>query len=410
MNPKIKKAIKTVIPANVIRNVRSALNQRVIREMGRAERTPFARETYPMGINLIGSFSQDSGLGQSCRLTAKEIERSGIPHAFIDFAPTAQLNRDNHEFDDRLSSEYTYGINLFHINMHEFHKAWQILPEEAWKGHYNIAFWLWEMQEFPEEWVPMIHQLDEIWTPAEFVSEAVRRVTDKPVLTVPYTVEAPYEEAFDRNHFHLPEDRFLYLMLFDSNSISERKNPYGVIEAYKQAFTPEDNTGLVIKIGNAGEKELEELRESLAGYNVYFVREMLPKKEVNSLIRCCNVYVSLHRSEGYGLVLAEAMMMGVPTIATNYSANTEFQDDTRACMIPYTLRQVGKDLYPYKKEYFWAVPDTARAAQAMRKLYEDREFYAMIRKNAYDYMHAEERISEPVNILKKRTEEIYEHY
>ena len=410
MNPKIKKAIKTVIPANVIRNVRSVLNQRIIQTMGKTERVPFAREKYPMGINLIGSFSQDSGLGQSCRLTAKEIERSGIPHAFIDFAPTAQLNRDNHEFDDRLSSEYTYGINLFHINMHEFHKAWQILPEEAWKGHYNIAFWLWEMQEFPEEWVPMIHQLDEIWTPAEFVSEAVRRVTDKPVLTVPYTVEAPYEEAFDRNHFHLPEDRFLYLMLFDSNSISERKNPYGVIEAYKQAFTLEDNTGLVIKIGNAGEKELEELRESLAGYNVYFVREMLPKKEVNSLIRCCNVYVSLHRSEGYGLVLAEAMMMGVPTIATNYSANTEFQDDTRACMIPYTLRQVGKDLYPYKKEYFWAVPDTARAAQAMRKLYEDREFYAMIRKNAYDYMHAEERISEPVNILKKRTEEIYEHY
>ena len=135
MNPKIKKAIKTVIPANVIRNVRSALNQRVIREMGRAERTPFARETYPMGINLIGSFSQDSGLGQSCRLVAKEIEYAGIPHAFIDFAPTAQLNRDNHEFDDRLSTDYTYGINLFHINMHEFHKAWQILPKEAWEGH-----------------------------------------------------------------------------------------------------------------------------------------------------------------------------------------------------------------------------------------------------------------------------------
>lgn len=409
MNPKIKKAIKTVIPANVIRNVRSALNQRVIREMGRTERTPFARETYPMGINLIGSFSQDSGLGQSCRLVAKEIEYAGIPHAFIDFAPTAQLNRDNHEFDDRLSGEYTYGINLFHINMHEFHKAWQILPKEAWEGHYNIAFWLWEMQEFPKEWVPMIQQLDEIWTPAEFVSEAVRKVTDKPVYTIPYTVEAPFEEAYDRSHFHLPEDRFLFLMLFDSNSISERKNPYGVIEAYMKAFTPQDNTGLVIKIGNASEKELEALKKKLDGYAVYFVREMLPKKEVNSLIRCADVYVSLHRSEGYGLVLAEAMMMGVPTIATNYSANTEFQDDTRACMIPYTLRQVGKDLYPYKKEYFWAVPDTEKAAEGMRRLFEDKAYYETLRDNAYAYMHAKERAEEPAALLKMRTEEIYEH-
>ena len=410
MNANIKKAIKKVVPANVIRNVRSVLNQRVIRTMEATERVPFCRNDFPMGINLIGSFSQESGLGQSCRLTAKAIERAGIPHAFIDFAPTAQLNRDNHEFDDRLSTEYKYGINLFHINMHEFHKAWQILDRNVWQGHYNVAYWLWEMQEFPEEWVPMIAQLDEIWTPAEFVSEAVRRVTDKPVRTIPYAVEAPYDETCGREHFGLPEDRFLVLMLFDSNSISERKNPYGVIEAYKKAFTAEDKTALVIKIGNASDKELDALKKDLEGYEIYFVREMLPKKEVNSLIRCCDVYVSLHRSEGYGLVLAEAMKLGGPTVATNYSANTEFQDETRACMIPYVLREIGKNLYPYKKNYFWAVPDTDCAGEALRHLYEDRDFYDTIRRNAYEYMNSDARIEEVSALWKTTVESIYEDH
>ena len=409
MNQNVKKVIKKVIPVNWIRLIRAQMEKQDVRRMGKVSIDPPVRETYPMGINLIGSFSQDSGLGQSCRLVAKELDRSKIPHAFIDFNPSEGLSGNNREFAGRYSTEYTYGINLFHINMHEFYRAWMMLGKDTFDGHYNIAYWLWEMQEFPKEWIPMINILDEIWTPAEFVSEAIRKVTDKPVYTIPYTVEAPYDETLDRVHFGLAEDRFLFLMLFDSNSISERKNPYGVIEAYKKAFTAADPVGLVIKIGNADERELQALKAVLAGYHVTFVREMLPKEEVNSLIRCCDVYVSLHRSEGYGLVLAESMMMGVPTIATDYSANTEFQSTDTACLIPYTMQRIGRDLYPYKKNYFWAVPDTDKAAEAMRRLYEDAEFRERIRNNAWAYMHAEEQVTEPVEKIEARTEEIYEH-
>ena len=284
------------------------------------------------------------------------------------------------------------------------------LGKEKWDKHYNIAFWLWEMQEFPREWVPMISQLDEIWTPAEFVSNAVRKVTNKPVYTIPYSVEAPYDKNCDRAFFHLPEDKFLFLMLFDSNSITERKNPMGVIQAFRKAFPDEDDSvGLIVKIGNARNYEIEEIKSALNGYNIYFVEGMLDKKVVNSLIRCADVYVSLHRAEGFGLVLAEAMLLKTATIATNYSANTEFQDNSSACLVDYTLVPVGKDIYPYKKEYMWAEPDINQASNYMRKLYTDSTFRNEIVNNAYDKLTDGNNIILASKIIEKRVKEIYEN-
>lgn len=363
---------------------------------------------FPKGVNLIGSFSQDSGLGQSCRIIAKIIERSSIPHHFIDFCLSPELVGTNQDFAQKYSDTYKYGVNLFHINMHEFQQAYNVIDKSNWNNHYNIAFWLWEMQEFPEQWIGIINQLDEIWTPAEFVSESIRKVTDKPVITVPYTVEAEYSEMYDRQYFNLPDDRFLFLMLFDSNSISERKNPYGVIKAFKKAFSTDDSVGLVIKIGHAEEKDLADIQRELKGYHVYYIREMLPKIVVNSLIHCVDVYVSLHRSEGYGLVLAEAMYMGIPTIATAYSANIEFQDKTTACLVPAKMIPVGKDIYPYQKQMLWADPDTNVAAEYMRRLYSDRDFYTAVRSCAYSYMHDKQRTEYPIEILQTRIKEIYE--
>lgn len=408
MNKKVKEAIKKVVPVNMLRWYRDKVNQFRLNQMGKIEKVPFDKEAFPMGINLVGSFSHDSGLGQSCRLVAKELDRTDIPHNFIDFSVSADIPHSNHEFDGRYSTEYKYGINLFHINMHEFDKAYRMIGKETWNKHYNIAFWLWEMQEFPKRWIPMINQLDEIWTPAEFVSEAVRKVTDKPVYTIPYTVEAPYDEKYDRKHFDLPEDKFLFLMLFDSNSLSERKNPKAVIKAFKKAFPAgTDDVGMVIKIGNAGKKELDELRQSLEGYNVYYINRMLPKVEVNSLVRCVDVYVSLHRSEGYGLVLAEAMLLGTPTIATNYSANTEFQSNETACMVNYKMIPLQQNLYPYEKGYLWADADTDQAAAYMKELYSDKEKYETIKTNAMAYMNDLARVNKPVEILEARTKTLF---
>lgn len=410
MKEKIKNSIKKIVPENVLRKIRAVISNHRIRKMGNDGKTEFHKDDFPQGVNVIGMFAQDSGLGQSCRLVAKEVRRSGLPYRFINHFSYPNLPRTNHEFDAEYSSEFTYGINLFHVNMQELFLAYEQLKEN-WKGHYNIAFWLWEMQEFPEEWVPMINQLDEIWTPAEFVSEAVRKVTDKPVHTIPYALEAPYDEKYDRKYFGLPEDKFLFLMLFDSNSITERKNPMGVISAFKKAFSKgERNVGLVIKIGNARNYEIEEVRNALEGYNVYFVQGMLEKKVVNSLIRCADVYVSLHRSEGFGLVLAEAMILKTATIATNYSANTEFQTKDTACLVDYDLIPVGRDIFPYKKDNLWADPDTDQACEYMRKLYTDSDFREQMVARAFRYMTADENVLMPSEMIKERVREIYENH
>lgn len=372
----IKESIKNIIGANNIRIIRELINKGNRKKIAKASIKEYEKDSFPFGINLIGSFTQDSGLGQSCRLLAKLIEKADIPHNFIDFVLVESLRGTNEEYKDALSDEYKYGINVFHINMHEFDRAFKRIGQENFDKHYNIAYWLWEMQEFPEEWVVLINLLDEIWTPSEFVSEAIRKVTDKPVYTIPYLLEAPCDDKYDRAYFNLPEDKFLYLMLFDSNSISERKNPIGTIQAFKNAFGEDkDNVGLVIKIGNVHDKELNVLQKELEGYHAYFINDNLSKIEVNSLIKCVDVYVSLHRCEGYGLVLSEAMLLKTPTIATNYSSNTEFQDESNSCLVNYELIKVGKDIYPYKKDYLWAEPNIEEASKYMKKLYENKDFY-----------------------------------
>ncbi len=375
----IRETIKKILGPNNVRKVRETINNQYRKKISRTKIEPFNSDLFPYGINLIGNFSQDSGLGQSCRLVAKIIEQANIPHSFINFSLSNNLNGSNKDYDDKLSSEYKYSINLFHINMHEFTQAFRMIGKRKFNHHYNIAYWLWEMQEFPEEWVSMINVLDEIWTPSEFVSEAIRKVTDKPVRTIPYILEAPYEEKYDRSYFGLPADMFLYLMLFDNNSIAERKNPYGVIEAFKKAYpNKDDDIGLVVKIGNADDKTIQNVKKALEGYNAFYINERLSKIEVNSLIRDVDVYISLHRSEGYGLVLAESMLLGTPTIATNYSANIEFQNKDNSCLVDYTLIPVGKDIYPYKKDYLWAEPDILQASEYIKLLKNDKNYYSLL--------------------------------
>lgn len=411
MSAKWKVLLKKILGEDTLRRIRASLNQRKINKMSMSECEPFDHHAFSKGINLVGMFAQDSGLGQSCRLLAKEIKKTDVPYHLINHFNYSDLKVTNHEFDHELSNDFSYGINIFHENMQEFFLTYFQLGKEKWDKHYNIAFWLWEMQEFPEEWIPMINQLDEIWTPAEFVSNAIRKVTDKPVYTIPYAVEAPYDEQIDREYFNLPKDKFLFLMLFDRNSIAERKNPKAGIKAFKKAFSINDTSvGIVVKITNDTEKELDEIKEQLNGYNVYFVRGVLEKKELNSLIKCVDVYVSLHRAEGFGLVLAEAMLLKTATIATNYSANTEFQDQNTSCLVDYRLIPVGKSMYPYKKNDIWADPDIDQAAMYMRKLYNDPVFKAEIEKNAYDKMSSDDTILLPSKLIAERVREIYEDF
>lgn len=371
----LKPVLIKLFPKKLLSAVKQKAMSGMYKEIEEYQVQPYQRGRFPQGINLIGNVKAETGLGQSCRLLANLFDKAKLPFEIYFYDSLAGTVNTEATWDYKITNRLPYAINLVHINPSELPVAYTKLPKEIWEGHYNVGYWLWELEEFPEEWVPCFNLFHEIWTPSEFISNALRKRTEKPVKTMPYHVTAEVDATCDRRFFGLPEDKFLFLMMFDSASVMERKNPMGVIRAFQKAFSPKDNkVGLVIKMKSSSPEEEKLLQKELQGYdNVYFVKETLTKPQVGSLLQCVDVYVSLHRAEGFGLVMAEAMLLGTPVIATNWSSNTEFMDSSVACMIDYKLVELEKAYGPFKKGQRWADPDVEQTAAFMKTLYSDTD-------------------------------------
>lgn len=386
---KMKKLVRRIIPASARYNIKQVMIRSIVKEMGSIEKEPYDANKFAYGVNLIGPLKSATGLGQSFRLLEAVWQEMDIPYAIYPF----EGNTDNFEADEqyrnRIEDELKYSINIWHVNPAEFYETYHRFDRKGFDGHYNIAFWLWEVEDFPSEWTMAINLLDEIWTPAEFISRTIRKITDKPVYTVPYAVTAEADTVkYDRKYFGLPEDKFLYLMMYDTFSIKERKNPEGVVKAFKEAFSENrEDVGLVMKVNSANEEEWNYINELIKPYNnVYFVDRNLSKIEVNSLVADVDVFVSLHRAEGFGLVMAEAMLNHTTCISTNWSGNTEFMNEDVACMVDYEMTMLNKFIPPYKKGYKWAEPDVNQAAGYMKKLADDKDSCKAMSESAYSYV------------------------
>jgi glycosyltransferase involved in cell wall biosynthesis len=189
-------------------------------------------------------------------------------------------------------------------------------------------------------------------------------------------LEHPMFEPLPRSRFGLPDGTFLFLFTFHMASIMERKNPLGLIAAFVEAFGKDDTVGLVLKTAsrNMYPEQLAELRDAGAGYNVIIIDDDYTREELLALMNACNSYVSLHRSEGYGLTMAEAMLLGKPVIATNYSGNLDFMSDENSLLVKYDLVTLDRDYPPYDAGMRWARPSTSHAAECMRKVRDNPEW------------------------------------
>ena len=386
------KAVRDIVPANIRMSIKEKLLEKDIEAFGE-RKEKYDPDFFARGVNLIGSIRAENGLGQSCRLVANQLKESHVNFSVFNIDFNANLRESDQTYEHYISDTLPYAINVFHINPCELGNVVMRIPD-VWNKHYNIAFWLWELEEFPDEWIKYCLLFDEIWTPSEFAGRGVKKKTSIMVKTMPYTVSVSADENCTRESFGLPDDKFLYLVMYDANSTNERKNPEGAIEAYKKAFPKEkEDHGLVIKINNVQKDSLHELQQSLSKYrNVYFITDVLEKNKVNSLISCVDVLVSLHRAEGFGLVLAEAMLLGTPVIATNWSSNTEFMDLESSCMVKYHLVASKKREGLYKRGCIWAEPDTEDAAAYMSRLKNDPVFYEEMKKKGRQCL--EERLNE----------------
>ncbi len=345
------------------------------------------RETkdYPLGLNVVGWFRAELGIGESARCMARATAAAGLNHAFVDMKLPCLNRMGDDTFTAQLQKTNPYRVNVFHIDPPVSRDIDHHHGERFRHERYNVAYWAWELPEFPDDWVAACEFYDEIWTPSAFCRDAIAAKTPLPVHVMPHAIEFAEPVGDQRGRFGLPTDRTTFLFLYDLNSYQERKNPHAVIEAYRQAFPDEAGVHLVIKTQNPerNPETYARLQKALTGLtHTTLITETLSREDVHNLEAACDVFVSLHRSEGFGLAVAECMYLGKPVISTDWSATAEFVDDNNGCPVPFDLIELTETHGPYQQGQIWANPRVAAAAEAMRRLAADPDLRARLGANA----------------------------
>jgi glycosyltransferase involved in cell wall biosynthesis len=337
-----------------------------------------ANGALPPGLNIAGYVSRDTGVGESARLCAAACEAAGIPYHLVDV--DARGGFEPHP---------VYRATVHHVNADQLPAVHSELRRLFDGGAYNIGVWHWELPELPDAWVHSAAPLDEIWAPSAFVQSAVSRKVTIPVVHMPHGVAVTDLEPCSPEELGVPPGRFTFLFAFDLGSVVERKNPLAAVEAFRRAFDGSSNAALLIKAGRSDRHPAEyaELQERLRGVpNVHLSDRILPRARVNGLIAACDGVLSLHRAEGFGLLLAEAMYLGKPVVATGWSGNMDFMDSGNSCPVAYELVTLAETHEPYQAGEQWAEPDLDHAAHLLRRLVEDDAYRLQLAQRAQTTM------------------------
>ena len=316
------------------------------------------------GVNLAGYFTSETGVGEMGRLLVDGVRAAGLPCSTV--VDASSVSRQDHAFaasPDRAR----YPVTIAAVNADELPR-WVRESDPALRRGRTVGMWAWEVEEFAG-YDEALELVDEVWTLSTFSRDAIARATDKPVHVVPLPVREPEPAPqLDRAALGLPEGPYL-LFVFDYLSVFERKNPLGLVAAFCRAFPEGGGPGLVVKSvnGDRFRSDRERLRSAVAGRpDITLVEDFLDRDQLDALMAGCAAYVSLHRAEGYGLTMAEAMARGRPVVATAYSGNLDFMDDTTALLVPHELAPVPAGSGPYPASTVWAEPDLERAAAHLR--------------------------------------------
>lgn len=343
------------------------------------------KRDHPLGLNVVGWFRAELGIGESARCMARAVAATDLGHALVDMKLPCLNRMGDDTYTTKLQSTNPYRVNVFHIDPpvsgdidHHHGAAFR-------KDRHNIAYWAWELPEFPDAWVDACQYYDEIWCPSAFVRDAIAAKVPLPVQVMPHAIDFALPVGDQRPRFNLPTDRHNFLFLYDLNSYQERKNPHAVIEAYRLAFPHESGVQLVIKTQNPerNPEAYRQLKTALAGLkHTTLIDRTLSREDVHNLEAACDVFVSLHRSEGFGLAVAEAMFLGKPVISTDWSATAEFLNATNGYPVPVDLVALTETHGPYEKGQIWANPRIESAASLMQEIAANPEAAARRGKQA----------------------------
>jgi glycosyltransferase involved in cell wall biosynthesis len=325
------------------------------------------------GVNLIGLFGSEKGVGVSARRSAECLAKARVPFKECAVVDTRSENVFRKGQGQIAAPQADYGINLIHISPNDLEHFLDLVRQPLLKSRVNIGYWAWELSEVPQKFAKWYEYFDEIWVPSTFVQEAFSAVSPIPVVRVPHPI------GFNWPQFKLESGKrpFTFLVTFDFDSVYERKNPEAAIEAFIKAF-PDRTTEvrLLIKTMRADCYPKEQARlKTWASKDprIQWIDAVYGDVESKKLLFDSDCYVSLHRSEGFGLSILESLYLEKPVIATDFSGNRDFLTSSTGFPVPYKSVKLQKTYGPYIKGAVWADPDVGEAAKLMRHVFENRK-------------------------------------
>ena len=325
---------------------------------------------------MAGYLRTESGVGAAARGYIAALQALGLDIALTDLSQLTG-NRSEDPTLHGCDGSHPHDINLVCVDVEPHFAVVSHLGPDFFRGHYNIGIWAWELSRFPEKWYDRFAYYDEIWVGTSFVAGALSPISPIPIVRIPPVLAARSEgsRAAGRRRIGASPGEVVFLFVFDVHSHLERKNPLAVIEAFRSAFAPHDPARLVLKAVNAhaAPRDFAILQKRAAGYPVSILNGYWPAQDLRDLMAAADVYVSLHRAEGTGLTISDAMALGKPVIATGWSGNMDFMTVANSYPVEYTLRQIGSHVGPYPTAETWAEPSIEHAAAQMRHVFENRE-------------------------------------
>jgi glycosyltransferase involved in cell wall biosynthesis len=362
-----------------------------------------AEELRVDGFNLVGYLTRHSGLGDVARRLGEAASEAGLPYTTIATQRSASPAGSFADADNRIE----FANSLCVVTADQFSFLAADFPQLFAATRRMVGYWFWELEHVPRPMREAMALVDEVWAGSRFVTDAFAAVSSVPVRHVPIPVPEPRRSKRTRDDFVVladAGDRPVFLTVFDHLSVTERKNPVGTIAAFRRAFTSNEGPVLIVKTMNGDQRWSRHQRLLAAADGRNDIRvwdETLPREDQMALVSAADCIVSLHRSEGLGLHLAEAMWLGTPAIATRYSGNLDFMDDENSLLVDATLVNVERGEGVYPPTALWAEPDVDGAVHALRSIAADDALRSRLASAARRTMEQQPTLAETGRLISR---------